>query len=51
MQIQILSLQELNIANTNSDINTYSDKLVLVDNAANTQTFTIALAVILLLHF
>ena len=36
-----VSLQELTIANTNYNINTYNNKLVLVDNAANTQTFTI----------
>ena len=36
-----VSLQELTIANTNYNINTYNNTLVLVDNAANTFTFTI----------
>ena len=36
-----VSLQELTIANTNYNINAYNNTLVLVDNAANTFTFTI----------
>jgi hypothetical protein len=36
-----VSLQELTIANTNYNINTYNNTLVLVDYANNTQTFTI----------
>jgi len=36
-----ISLQELTIANTNYNINTYNNTLVLVDYASNTQTFTI----------
>ena len=36
-----VSLQELTIANTNYNINVYNNTLVLVDNAANTFTFTI----------
>ena len=36
-----VSLQELTIPNTNYNINTYNNKLVLVDYANNTQTFTI----------
>ena len=35
-----VSLQELTIANTNYNINTYNNTLVLVDQANNTQTFT-----------
>jgi len=36
-----VSLQELTIANTNYNINTSNNTLVLVDFASNTQTFTI----------
>ena len=39
--IGYVSLQELTIANTNYNINTYNNTLVLVDYANNTQTFTI----------
>ena len=37
-----ISLQELTIANTNYNINTYNNTLVLVDYASNTQTFTVS---------
>ena len=36
--IAYVSLQELIIANTNYNINTYNNKLVLVDNANNIYT-------------
>ena len=36
-----ISLQELTIANTNYNVNTYNNTLVFVDYASNTQTFTI----------
>ena len=36
-----VSLQELTIADTNYNVNTYNNTLVLVDYANNTQTFTI----------
>ena len=48
--IGYVSLQELTIENTNYNINTYNNTLVLVDYASNTQTFTITPAIILLLH-
>ena len=34
-----VSLQELTVANTNYNINSYNNTLVLVDYAGNTQTF------------
>ena len=39
--IGYICLQELAIATTNYNINTYNNKLVLVDEAVNTQTFTV----------
>ena len=39
--IGYVSFQEVTIPNTNYNINTYNNTLVLVDYAANTQTFTI----------